>query len=154
MLASGGAGGTIRLWDARSGKGIDGSFAGHLGAVNGLAFGSADEVLVSGGLMGTIKRWDPASGEQLVSALAGEQPRFGALAMSPDGRILAAGGRGGRIDLWDLATGKKGEHRRAWKGIVQVWPALRLARRARCWPQVEAMARSSGGAWKAGRPVP
>jgi WD40 repeat protein len=56
--ASGASDGTIRIWDADTGKTVVGPLRGHNGAVISVAFSPDGGHLVSGGADGLVKIWD------------------------------------------------------------------------------------------------
>jgi WD40 repeat protein len=68
-LASAGADGTIRLWDAMAGSERT-TLTGHVGRVTALAFAADGRTLVSAGEDGTVRLWDVAS-EQERACLCG-----------------------------------------------------------------------------------
>src|SRR5262249_18354449 len=97
-LASGGADGVVKLWDAESGA-VKQTLTGH-GPVSSLAFSPKDELLVSGvggvranaSQAGEVAVWDVASGTELarVEAFNGGVT---SVAISADGATLAVGFR-------------------------------------------------------------
>ena len=54
-LASGGANGTVRLWDPATGQ--HAALKGHTGPVYSVAFGPDGKTLASGGWDGTLRLW-------------------------------------------------------------------------------------------------
>jgi WD40 repeat protein len=104
VLASGSADGTVRLWDAGTGRELH-ALRGHGREVTSVVFSPDGKVLASGGQDHTIRTWDPATGKPL-------QPREGQdgpvnhLAVSSDGRRAAAASSGS-IYLWSLSTGRQ-----------------------------------------------
>ena len=103
-LASGGADGTVRLWDTASHKQLGLPLTGHRGSVFGVAFNSDGITLASGGADGTVRLWDTASHKQLGLPLTGHRGSVDSVAFSPDGRTLASGGADGTVRLWDTAS--------------------------------------------------
>jgi RNA polymerase sigma factor (sigma-70 family) len=103
LLASGSYDGTVRLWEAGTGRELH-ALRGHGREVTAAVFSPDGRVLASGSRDHTIRLWDPATGKQL-------QPREGQdgpvhnLAVSPDGRLVAACSER-TIGLWSVATGQ------------------------------------------------
>jgi WD40 repeat protein/tRNA A-37 threonylcarbamoyl transferase component Bud32 len=100
LLASGGADGVIKLWDAVSGK-EEGTLQGHKGEVRGLAFSPDGKVLASASADGTVRLWGVLSGKERA-VLQGHPGGVGAVAFSPDGKTLASGEFDGTVRLWDV----------------------------------------------------
>jgi WD40 repeat protein len=103
-LASAGADGTVRLWDAGSGELIAG-LARHKAAVNGVAFSPDGLLLASGGADRTINIWETTTG-QLKQTLSGHEDGVRCLEFSPDGLLLASGGDDKTIRIWDAQSGR------------------------------------------------
>jgi WD40 repeat protein len=111
LLASGGEGGEIHVWDVPAGKELHAIQADQV--IGSLAFSPDGKTLASGAgdLDGgqlrspTIRLWDVATGKA-VRALRHGEPVF-QLVFSPDGQLLASSGwaHDPRPRLWDLATG-------------------------------------------------
>jgi WD40 repeat protein len=109
-LATGSSDGTVKLWDARSGK-LKATLpgGGEVFAVaisrdgKTLAFGGGD--LLDRARSGTVTLWDVALSKPRAT-LRGHTAAVLALAFSEDGKTLASGGADGAVILWDEA-GKK-----------------------------------------------
>ena len=123
-LATGSEDGTIRLWDAESGKlqfttfeGLTDS-AANLGYCEGLllayspdgkTFVSRSEISWDSFIDGTIQLWDAVTCKHKVSLTTGYRGPGGAvisLAFSPDSRTVAGGDNDGTVYLWDAVTGE------------------------------------------------
>lgn len=100
-LASWSDDGTLRLWNAASGKPLLKFRAGG----HSLAFSPDGRILADGGWY-MIRLWDLAAGKELLK-LANQQGSVECLAFSPDSKILASGCWDNTIRLWDVATGKE-----------------------------------------------
>ncbi|MEU7058188.1 helix-turn-helix domain-containing protein [Streptomyces sp. NPDC046197] len=99
LLATGGTGASVRLWDVATGRSRT-VLTGHRDVVVSLAFSRNGHTLVSAGADGTLRLWDVATGASraVLTDLASS------VAFSPDGRTLAVGHADGTVRLWDLAT--------------------------------------------------
>ncbi len=97
LLASGGQGAIVKLWNLKSGK-EERTFSGHTKDVETIAFSPDGKTLASGSFDGTVKLWDVQSGKQRASYKYGNWVY--AVAFSPDGTTVVAGGREGGVKLW------------------------------------------------------
>jgi WD40 repeat protein/tRNA A-37 threonylcarbamoyl transferase component Bud32 len=114
-LVSASLDGTVRLWDAVSGRQLL-VLRGHAGRVWGVAFSPDGTLLATGSGDRTVRLWDADTGE-LVRSFAGLIGEVKGVAFSPDGKTLAAASdaerdlqgnlikRGGEARLWDVASG-------------------------------------------------
>jgi WD40 repeat protein len=69
ILASGGPGSTIRLWDIRAEKELKTLSGQFFDVVSSVAFSPDGKTLASGYEDGTIRLWDIASGKELNASL-------------------------------------------------------------------------------------
>ena len=93
LLASGGADGTVRIWDPATGQ-QRAVLEGHQGGVNAVCPVTVDgqALLASGGTDGTVRIWDPATGQQRA-VLEGHQDWVSAVCpVTVDGQALLASG--------------------------------------------------------------
>jgi WD40 repeat protein len=109
LLASGDAGGTVRVWNVATHRAVDtlASPDGATGIVFAVAFSPDGKTLATGRSDGTILLWDVATGH-LTATLSSDYTLIESLSFSPDGRTLASGGdigMGGAVRLWDVAHG-------------------------------------------------
>src|SRR5439155_10921576 len=118
-LASGGSDGTIRLWEAATGKELR-HWQPYLFLVSSVAFSPDGKTLAStGGPDHAIRLWDIATGNEINPAV-GHTSFIESVMYSPDGKSLfSRGGRDNKILEWDVATGR--ERRRLFGGPAEQW---------------------------------
>ena len=112
LLASGGAGGTVRLSNPATGqrvRDIPSDTSRRSTAVTGLAFSHDGKLLASADSAGLVRLWDPATGQRIhVIPADTTGPHIGVngVTFSPDGNLLATADADGTVQLWDPATGQ------------------------------------------------
>ncbi|HLE41792.1 MAG TPA: WD40 repeat domain-containing protein, partial [Nitrospirota bacterium] len=123
MVASGGADGTVVLWDAATGNKAQ-VIDAHSKDVEAVSFSPDGKMLATAGKDNTIVLWNTATGKEIVTlevqphkGLAGSIGRWKSLAgysrwvvtvaFSPDGKSLASGNSGKEVILWDVKTGEQ-----------------------------------------------
>jgi WD40 repeat protein/basic membrane lipoprotein Med (substrate-binding protein (PBP1-ABC) superfamily)/transcriptional regulator with XRE-family HTH domain len=104
-LATGIQDGTIRVWDAITGREIR-ILRGHRDAVLSVAFDPSGKRLATASLDSTAKVWDLASGKELFT-LGGHTGAVTSIAYNPDGTRIATASRDGMAKLWDGTTGEE-----------------------------------------------
>jgi len=104
-LVSASLDGTVKLWDAVSGREIRGLY-GHQGAVAQAAVSADGRRVVSGGRDRVVRYWDAETGA-LLKSLPGHENIILAVACAPDGSRFASAGFDGAIKLWEAAGGKE-----------------------------------------------
>jgi WD40 repeat protein/tRNA A-37 threonylcarbamoyl transferase component Bud32 len=103
-LATSGAGGTVSVRYAASGK-LAFTIRGHARAVTGLAFSPDGQRLATASRDQTVKLWDVTSPYDDLT-FTSTTDGFTAVAFSPDSLRLAAACRDRRVKVWDVVTGK------------------------------------------------
>jgi serine/threonine protein kinase/WD40 repeat protein len=105
-LASGGADGTIKLWDVAAGKEHKTYKKAHKGAITGLAFAPNGRSLASAGQDGVVKLWNLATGKDVVLRGPAQTP-ITALAYAPAGAALFWADDHGSVVWWDWRIAQK-----------------------------------------------
>jgi WD40 repeat protein len=100
LLATCGAEGTVKLWDAGTWAEIRNLHRTGGEEILCLAFSPDGKILASGTAAGKIPVWDPASGRELGVCL-GHTSRVNRLAFTPDGRSLISCGGDRTVKIWD-----------------------------------------------------
>src|SRR5262249_16450972 len=110
QIATAGADGTVKVWDARAGTVIR-TLRGHKAYVFRVAFRPPDgRYLASASADQTIRVWDLATGQDVFQCSGNLGAYSGmayAVAFSPDGRYLVGGDDDGSVILRDAADGKE-----------------------------------------------
>ena len=101
-VVSGGSDGTVRVWEAESGRELS-VLERHMGPVLSLSWSGDGRRVVSGGVDGTARVWDVESGREL-SVLKGHKRMVISVSWSGDGRYVVSGGDDGTVRLWEGKT--------------------------------------------------
>ncbi|MDY0169103.1 MAG: protein kinase [Thermoguttaceae bacterium] len=108
LLATAGADGTIRLWNAETGDLLD-TLSDHEGEVLAVAFSRDGSLLASAGADRSVRLRDGNDGRSLA-VLTEHKQSVRAVRFSPDGQTLASGSADrndlGSLIVWDVATRK------------------------------------------------
>ena len=105
LLAS--ADGTVRVWNAATGRLVSSPLPGALYGVNGVAFSPDGELLATAGADGTVRLWNPATGQAIGHPMVAGTGTGGAVngvAFSPNGNLLASADADGTVRLWNTVT--------------------------------------------------
>ncbi|MFE9695138.1 protein kinase [Micromonospora sp. NPDC005806] len=101
----GSEGGTIRLWDAATGRCLH-RLAGHQAAVTTLAVAADARLIAAGSRDGALLIWDGGTG-MLRHRLTGHRGEVEALSFSADGNILVSASRDSAVLVWDTRTARQ-----------------------------------------------
>jgi WD40 repeat protein len=102
ILATGGADGTVRLWDMATQRQIGSPLTAGTGPVRSVVFSPDGRILATGGADGTVRLWDVVTHRQIGSLLTAGTGPVVSVAFSPDGKTLASAD--GAVRLWDVVT--------------------------------------------------
>ncbi|MCF7975205.1 MAG: serine/threonine protein kinase [Phycisphaerae bacterium] len=124
LIASGSAysGGSIRLWDAASGRRL-GELPGHTSWICELVFSKDGLLLYSAGGDQTIRIWNVEQ-RLLVATLRGSSHEVYGLALSPDGNTLASACKDGVVAFWPALPASEEETPRLIELDTPSWPAF------------------------------
>src|SRR5262249_21254163 len=103
-LASASQDGTVRIWDATTGRQVRCYDVGGAGG-GSVSWPPAGRLLAVGVGQGRVMIRD-VTGDDPPRFLRGHQDLVGAVRWSPDGKRLASGGAHGAMRVWDVETGK------------------------------------------------
>jgi WD40 repeat protein len=104
QFAAGGSGGTIRLWDAATGKQIHEPIS-HGGTTYTLAYSPDGSRIISGGASRMARLWDTATCEPIGAPMR-QQGTVTSVAFNSDGTQVLTGNADGVVQQWDLTRGK------------------------------------------------
>ena len=104
LVLSGSSDGTMKLWDAATGRLIR-TFEGHNGAVDAVLFTRDGKRAISASNDKTIKLWDLASG-RVLRTFEGHTGEVKSIALSRDGGSVLSASFDKTLRLWDLASGR------------------------------------------------
>src|SRR5262249_22790278 len=102
QIASGCLDGTVRVWNAETGKGPH-TMQGKTSIVRSLAWSPDGRYLAAGQDSGLVCVWNAATGD-LLAKLPGHQKVAWQVAFSSDSRTLASASSDGTVRLWNLAA--------------------------------------------------
>ena len=106
QLATAGADGTIRLWDAESGEERVVLESGSGSVVVDIAFSPDGTRLASGEFDGTARIWDLSSGQSVLT-MTGHTGSVSGIAFDAGGKRLATASRDGTVRFWDAGSGEE-----------------------------------------------
>jgi WD40 repeat protein len=102
-IVSGSYDGSLRIWDAQSGKCLE-TLEGEK-AVHCVGWDPQGRRIVSGAEDNSVRIWDSTTGECL-HVMEGHEESLRAVAWSPDGERIVSGCREGALRVWRATTGE------------------------------------------------
>lgn len=105
-IASSSADGTIKIWDAVTGKHMR-TLEGHLAGISTIAWSPDSNTIASGSDDKAIRLWHRATGKPYPVPLLGHHNYVYSLAFSPKGNMLVSGSYDEAVFLWDLRARKQ-----------------------------------------------
>ena len=104
-LASSCGDGSVKLWDATTGRPVTSPLVGHNSKAEWVTFSPDGLRLACCGWDGTVRVWDSKTGQELLT-LRGHPSAAVGISFSPDGTRLASSGGSGdpTVRVWDAMT--------------------------------------------------
>jgi WD40 repeat protein len=106
LLAVGGIGRPVKLWDVGSGQAVRTFERQANNDTFTTVFSPDGTIVATSGYDGLIKLWDVQGGKLLRNLSYGSEFGIHSVAFSPDGQLLASGGTGSTVRLWDIESGQ------------------------------------------------
>lgn len=103
VLASGGADGMLKVWNAASGEPLH-AITAHEAPISGVSFSPDGQLVATSSWDKTVKLWQAATGAP-VRTLSGHTLAVTRVAFSPDGGRLASSSWDQTLRIWDSQTG-------------------------------------------------
>jgi WD40 repeat protein len=103
-IASAGADGPVRVWDAATGQELR-TLGGHTERFWGVAYRPDGRRIAAGGDDGTVRVWGVDTGNE-IGRLPVHEGRVTGVAYSPDGRHIASASEDRTAKVWDVAAGR------------------------------------------------
>jgi WD40 repeat protein/serine/threonine protein kinase len=117
LLASAHQDGTIRLWDAATGK-PRATLQADTHGVNAVAFSPDGQYLAAAILTGIVKIWDTRTWMEVLALSLPTRQRPMSITFSRDGRYLAVAGYDFLVTIFEVAGGKKTHELRAHNWVI------------------------------------
>ncbi|KDN40482.1 hypothetical protein RSAG8_08102, partial [Rhizoctonia solani AG-8 WAC10335] len=103
-IVSGSEGGTVCMWNARTGDLALGPLEGHTGRDVFASFSPDDAYIVSSAHGRTLCLWDTRTPQTPPNILHGHTDSVQSIGVSPDGTRIVSGSNDGTVFVWDLES--------------------------------------------------
>lgn len=104
-IASCSADGTIKIWDAHTGK-LQHTLEGHLAGISTIAWGPDSQFIASGSDDKSIRLWHALTGKPHPIPFSGHYNYIYSLAFSPKGNMLVSGSYDEAVFIWDVRAAR------------------------------------------------
>jgi WD40 repeat protein len=102
-LASGGADGTLRIWNADTGAAVGAPVTAHSGGVFSVAFSPIGPAMISGGADGSVRLWNTDPVTPIGAPMIGHHGPVLSVNFNADASRVVSGGEDLTVRLWDVA---------------------------------------------------
>ena len=103
LVVSASVDGTIRIWDAQSGRCVD-TLKGHAGVVYAASFSPDGKQIVSASEDCTVRIWEVQNGK-CIKILDDHTDEIRTASFSPDGKMIVSSSYDGTVRIWDSQSG-------------------------------------------------
>ncbi len=100
-LATASADGTLKFWDAATGK-LQSSVAAHDEIVSAVSYSKDGAQVATASFDGSVKVWSAAKPGEPLHTFRGHRGAVLSVTFNPNGRAVAAGGIDGTVRVWEL----------------------------------------------------
>ncbi|BDM83852.1 hypothetical protein AM10699_67130 (plasmid) [Acaryochloris marina MBIC10699] len=105
-IITGSGDGTVRIWDAKTGKLIGQLLQKSELGIFSVAISHDGQRIISGSWDGTVRIWDAKTGKPIGQLLQKSELGIFSVVISHDGRRIISGGMDNTVRIWDANTGK------------------------------------------------
>jgi WD40 repeat protein len=97
---------TVRIWNLKTGKSLNGPLQGHELALSALAVSPDSLRVVSGSRDKTVRVWGMETGEAIGEPMRGHNNHVRLVSVSPDGHRIVSAASDGTIQVWSMGSGR------------------------------------------------
>ena len=98
--------GTLRQWDADTGKAVGTLIQVPRASLNAVVYSADGTRLITASADGVVRVWNAETGRAALPPLRGHSVRANTVAASRNGKLIASGDESGQVILWDATTGQ------------------------------------------------